>query len=163
MKWQTHSCRKFCTDSSLCIGSERRRVADWSGWGLPGVASRVTVGARVSICFGGSYSTLSGPPQIGLGGERVAGGGGGGRRTIVLRYRSPWLFRKPYQSLSWLPAAAAHPSYRRPRLWTMRSLPVSSRSPLTFVTTPNNGIWSHQHGDRVYARKCVVEICRSYE
>lgn len=25
----------------------------------------------------------------------------------MLRYRSPWLFRKPYQSLSWLPAAAA--------------------------------------------------------
>lgn len=62
-------------DDSLCIGSERW-VADWPGWGLPGVASRVTVGARVSICFGGSYSTLSGPPQIGLGGERVAGGGG---------------------------------------------------------------------------------------
>lgn len=39
------------------------------------MASRVTVGARVSICFGGSYSTLSGPPQIGLGGERMASGG----------------------------------------------------------------------------------------
>lgn len=55
--------------------------------GLAGVASRVTVGARVSICFGSSYSTLSGPPQIGLGGEqgererergRGEGGGGGG-------------------------------------------------------------------------------------
>jgi len=41
------------------------------------VASRVTVGARVSICFGGSYSTLSGPPQIGLGGERREAEGGG--------------------------------------------------------------------------------------
>lgn len=80
-----------------------------------GVASRVTVGARVSICFGGSYSTLSGPPQIGLVGERTGGWGGGkGRRTIVLRYRSPWLFRKPYQSLSWLPAAAAHPPIGAP-------------------------------------------------
>lgn len=48
------------------------------GWGLPGVASQVTVGARVSICFDGSYSTLSGPPQIGLVGERVDGGGGEG-------------------------------------------------------------------------------------
>lgn len=37
---------------------------------MAGVASRVTVGARVSICFGSSYSTLSGPPQIGLGGEQ---------------------------------------------------------------------------------------------
>lgn len=44
------------------------------------MASRVTVGARVSICFDGSYSTLSGPPQIGLGGERVADGGGGRRK-----------------------------------------------------------------------------------
>jgi len=79
------------------------------------VASRVTVGARVSICFGGSYSTLSGPPQIGLGGERrEEESGGGGGRTIVLRYRSPWLFRKPYQSLSWLPAAAAHPPIGTP-------------------------------------------------
>jgi len=43
------------------------------------VASRVTVGARVSICFGGSYSTLSGPPQIGLGGERREAEGGGRR------------------------------------------------------------------------------------
>lgn len=40
------------------------------------MASRVTVGARVSICFGGSYSTLSGPPQIGLGGESTGDGGG---------------------------------------------------------------------------------------
>lgn len=80
------------------------------------MASRVTVGARVSICFGGSYSTLSGPPQIGLGGERAGGerGVAGGRRTIVLRYRSPWLFRKPYQSLSWLPAAAVHPPIGAP-------------------------------------------------
>lgn len=54
-----------------CIGLEQR-VA---GWGLPGVASQVTAGARVSICFDGSYSTLSGPPQIGLGGERADGGG----------------------------------------------------------------------------------------
>lgn len=46
--------------------------------GLPGVASQVTVGARVSICFDGSYSTLSGPPQIGLGGERGGRRGGGG-------------------------------------------------------------------------------------
>lgn len=104
---------------------------------MAGVASRVTVGARVSICFGSSYSTLSGPPQIGLGGEQGerererrrrrrgrrwrrrkgrARGGGGGRRTIVLRYRSPWLFRKPYQSLSWLPAAAAHPPIGAPLL-----------------------------------------------
>lgn len=37
---------------------------------MAGVVSRVTVGARVSICFGSSYSTLSGPPQIGLGGEQ---------------------------------------------------------------------------------------------
>lgn len=101
--------------------------------GLAGVASRVTVGARVSICFGSSYSTLSGPPQIGLGGEQGererggegggrrrrkgrARGDGGGRRAIVLRYRSPWLFRKPYQSLSWLPAAAAHPPIGAPLL-----------------------------------------------
>lgn len=62
-----------------CIGLERR-VAGWQGWGLPGVASQVTVGARVSICFDGSYSTLSGPPQIGLGGERVDGGRGGSGR-----------------------------------------------------------------------------------
>lgn len=39
------------------------------------MASQVTVGARVSICFDGSYSTLSGPPQIGLVGERVDGRG----------------------------------------------------------------------------------------
>lgn len=44
--------------------------------GLAGVASRVTVGARVSICFGSSYSTLSGPPQIGPGGEEVESEGG---------------------------------------------------------------------------------------
>lgn len=56
-----------------CIGSERRIAGTV---GLAGVASRVTVGARVSICFGSSYSTLSGPPQIGLGGEEAEGEGG---------------------------------------------------------------------------------------
>lgn len=44
------------------------------------MASRVTVGARVSICFGSSYSTLSGPPQIGLAGERTESGGKGSQR-----------------------------------------------------------------------------------
>lgn len=47
---------------------------------MAGVASRVTVGARVSICFGSSYSTLSGPPQIGLGGEEGEGAGVEGER-----------------------------------------------------------------------------------
>lgn len=68
--------------TAACIGPERpgRRVGrdggcqEGGGRGRKGVASRVTVGARVSICFGGSYSTLSGPPQIGLGGERAVGG-----------------------------------------------------------------------------------------
>lgn len=55
------------------------------------------------------------------------------------------LFRKPYQSLSWLVAGGAQPSYRGLRFWTMRSLPASSRSPLTFVTGPNNATWSHEN------------------
>lgn len=59
--------------SLVSVLNDGSRVGE--GWGLPGVASQVTVGARVSICFDGSYSTLSGPPQIGLGGERVDGGG----------------------------------------------------------------------------------------
>lgn len=119
--------------------------------------SQVIVGTRVSICFDSSYDTK---PVLAVDRTRwmqkqMGGGGEEGEtrpgvrwdeRTIVLRYRSPWLFRKPYQSLSWLVAGGAQPSYRGLRFWTMRSLPASSRSPLTFVTGPNNGTYSHENG-----------------